>query len=184
MTWVPHALTLSRIPLGITLVALADHPAWFTVVLLTALVTDVLDGLVARGLGSATSSGAALDSIADAVLYLAVAVAVIRSADPSLLPVVIVAALGIAGIKVATVVVCRVRFGHGAGVHTWGNRLAGALVVAAAVMVVWSSHLSPMLMTMVIAVAVMASIEELWICATDARHRPDRRSIVHGRALA
>lgn len=86
MTWlrflVPNALTFTRLAAGIGLVAWwvkipLTWPAFFG--LAAAMLTDVLDGIVARRLGATTRFGALADPLADKVLNSAVAWAAYKS---------------------------------------------------------------------------------------------------------
>jgi len=63
----PNLLSAARILLMPTalVVALAESKFWFVVLLATALLTDVLDGFLARRLGAESEMGRKLDSAAD-----------------------------------------------------------------------------------------------------------------------
>jgi CDP-diacylglycerol--glycerol-3-phosphate 3-phosphatidyltransferase len=50
--------------------AAMSRPGGFSLLLLAALVTDAIDGPVARALGTASARGGQLDSLADALVYL------------------------------------------------------------------------------------------------------------------
>lgn len=63
-----HALTISRIALGITLLLTEAFSLPFFVIYGFAGLTDMLDGLVARKTDTESQLGAKLDSIADLVL--------------------------------------------------------------------------------------------------------------------
>jgi CDP-diacylglycerol--glycerol-3-phosphate 3-phosphatidyltransferase len=67
-----NTLTASRlvtVPLML-LSAWLHRPGWFAVLFGYALVSDLVDGSIARALGQATPFGARLDSICDAAVYL------------------------------------------------------------------------------------------------------------------
>lgn len=74
--WVPHALSFLRV----VLVAAIYVAAWqrdaplFAVLVLGAVLTDVLDGPLARHLGTASRLGANVDSAADLLFYLSLPV--------------------------------------------------------------------------------------------------------------
>ena len=71
---VPNTLSVFRIASVPALLWLAwlDRPLPFLVLLVVALLSDSLDGFLARRLRQTTELGARLDSIGDAVLYVAV----------------------------------------------------------------------------------------------------------------
>ncbi len=71
MRWLPDALTYARVAFTIATypVAIAHERALFAVLVLLMVVTDVLDGPIARRLGVADARGANMDSIADFFFY-------------------------------------------------------------------------------------------------------------------
>jgi cardiolipin synthase len=76
---VPNILTLSRfvlIPLFLVLY-LKDQPAAALTTLLVALLTDLLDGYIARHSGQVTVTGSMLDPLADKLLVLSVVLALL-----------------------------------------------------------------------------------------------------------
>jgi CDP-diacylglycerol--glycerol-3-phosphate 3-phosphatidyltransferase len=74
--YVPNALSGSRVALvAIIYVAAWRHDAaLFAVLVLTAVLTDILDGPLARHFGSASKVGANIDSAADLCFYLSLPV--------------------------------------------------------------------------------------------------------------
>ena len=74
--WVPHALSFSRVLFvaGIYYAAARDDKPLFAVLVLCAVLTDILDGPLARYLGTAGRFGANVDSAADLMFYLSLPV--------------------------------------------------------------------------------------------------------------
>ena len=72
----PHALTFARVVLvAVTYwAAFRQDKALFAVLVLLAVLTDILDGPLARALGTANRFGANVDSAADLIFYLSLAV--------------------------------------------------------------------------------------------------------------
>lgn len=74
--WVPHALSMARV----ALVLVIHYAAWrqdaplFAVLVLAAVLTDILDGPLARHLGTAGKFGANVDSASDLMFYLSLPV--------------------------------------------------------------------------------------------------------------
>lgn len=66
---VSNLLSLSRIPLGLSLLALSD-PRWMAAVVAAGALTDVLDGLVARLTGTVSEFGSLLDPFCDKLFVL------------------------------------------------------------------------------------------------------------------
>ncbi|HUR69786.1 MAG TPA: CDP-alcohol phosphatidyltransferase family protein [Candidatus Thermoplasmatota archaeon] len=69
--WAPHALSFARVlfVLGIYVAALRRDEPLFALLVLAAILTDILDGPLARHLGTASRFGANVDSAADLVFY-------------------------------------------------------------------------------------------------------------------
>lgn len=67
------ALTLSRLPLAVVFPFVGAHPPWALAVYLAAVLTDVLDGHVARATGTTSHTGSVLDGWLDKVLHVNVA---------------------------------------------------------------------------------------------------------------
>ncbi len=69
--WLANALTLSRIPLGILFVVLAEQTFWAAALLLTGAATDIADGMAARRWiepgSKAAVTGAWLDPACDKI---------------------------------------------------------------------------------------------------------------------
>lgn len=74
--WVPHALSVARVllVLAIYVPATTGDTALFAVLVLAAVLTDILDGPLARHLGTANRFGANVDSASDLMFYLSLPV--------------------------------------------------------------------------------------------------------------
>lgn len=177
---IPNALTISRVicvPFLFWLAVRGDS-AWFAIVLFYALLSDVLDGEIARRYDLRTPLGGILDSIADAVLLLTVPIAcfvlypdlrarewgtVVTIFAAYLLPI----AFGFAKYRRLT------------SYHTIGARLAGwvlALSFFAMVLlhITWPLRLAAL-------VVVLTQLEEMAITALLPTWRANVASIFHVR---
>jgi len=158
---VPDIITASRIIASLCLLAFAPFSvAWFALYAWCG-ISDVLDGLLARRMGAATPSGARFDSAADVVLVFAVAL----SCAPALHWQFWMAAwiVVIFAIRMATLVVCRIRFGRFSFVHTWANKATGAVLFLAVAVI--SLVGLPVAATVCCGFATLSSIEELILMA-------------------
>lgn len=126
-TWnIPNVLSLYRIlavPVMLYVVYTADK-SLFTILLCINLLTDILDGYIARRFNMATSFGARLDSVADICTYVCAAAGLIRfewgiMAD-HYIPICLFAAVYIAGNIIGFV-----RFGRIAALHLYIFKLTG-----------------------------------------------------------
>ncbi len=76
--WVPDLLTASRVPLGWYYPRVEEHRPAALGVVGAALVTDMLDGFLARRWGVASRHGAMLDAVADKYFALRVVESLVR----------------------------------------------------------------------------------------------------------
>lgn len=173
----PHLLTGSRVPLGLALPLLAARPAAYTAVLTLALLTDVVDGRLARRLGVAGPFGARLDSAADAVLYLGAVTGAVLAVPGPARRLVVGTVAGVVLLRGASALVARLRFGRWASVHTWANRGAGGVVVAGVVGLVWTGAAPAGAVLVVGLLAGLAAVEELVIMGTARTLDLDRRGL-------
>ena len=77
--WIPNMLSLLRLPLGAATAyeAIQNHWGWALIYFLTGLVTDLIDGLLARLLNCASPNGQSYDDIGDTGLAAGAFVAVV-----------------------------------------------------------------------------------------------------------
>jgi CDP-diacylglycerol--glycerol-3-phosphate 3-phosphatidyltransferase len=140
---------------------LRGHRDLFTPLFLVSLVSDILDGLIARLFRLQTPFGARLDSWADTVTYWVGIAGVLRFAWPAivdhlpwLLSFVVLAQL----LNLAMLV----KFHRIVGLHSYSFKLTAYLQGAAALQLLWSGHWS-WLCTVAIATGLAACLEELVI---------------------
>lgn len=74
--WIPHTLSFLRVVLVASIYYAAIHgdKPLFAVLVLGAILTDILDGPIARYLGTASRFGANVDSAADLLFYVSLPV--------------------------------------------------------------------------------------------------------------
>ena len=70
MKHVPNALSISRIVLACILFLFEPLSFWFMVLYVTAILTDIVDGPIARATGGVTKFGSSLDGTADIIFAL------------------------------------------------------------------------------------------------------------------
>lgn len=123
----PLLLTVLRAALAPVMVLLAffqPAPTGFAVCLVTALLSDIFDGKIARRLGIATPNLRRLDSIADSIFYVAATYCVwVLHPDiitGNALPLVLLLFM-----EIARYVLDLVKFGKEASYHMWSSKLWG-----------------------------------------------------------
>lgn len=138
MSRVADALTYARVALTLATypVALATHEPLFAALILLIVITDVLDGPVARRLGGAGARGANLDSAADFLFYASLPIWTF-----AFRPAVVLDLLPFIGVFFVGYVVANVasRLRRGViGFHNRWTRLAGTVgVIVALWIVLW-----------------------------------------------
>ena len=158
---VPNAISAARLAAAPVLLAAAlrGQQDLFTWLLLTCLLSDIADGLIARGFAITSEIGARLDSAADmAIFSIAIFGVFVFQADfVSLhyLPVVFVI-----GLYVAEVIAALARYGRISSFHTLLTRIS-AYAQGGFVMSLFLWGYSAALFWPAIAVTVLAYTEEL-----------------------
>jgi CDP-diacylglycerol--glycerol-3-phosphate 3-phosphatidyltransferase len=158
----PTAVTALRFVAAPLLLQLGwtGHPRAFLVVLGLAFLSDVLDGWLARRLGSASERGARLDSAADAAVFVTVPVAGwwlwperVHPEAPVLAALAVSYALPIAA--------GWIKYGRLTNHHTWAGKASGWLLgIAGALLIVGAS---PWWLRAAVAIVVLADVEEVAI---------------------
>ena len=119
-------------PLLLLAVHLRAPAVIYVAALVAGFVSDVLDGMVARRAGVATSFLRRLDSVVDIVFYLAVAYAAWLLYPGQLRPLA-VPILALIGGELVNFVVARVKLGREASYHAWSAKAWGLTLFASLV---------------------------------------------------
>jgi CDP-diacylglycerol--glycerol-3-phosphate 3-phosphatidyltransferase len=174
---IPNAISLARLaatPIVLVMV-LGDERRMFTGLLLGCLLSDILDGVIARGFELTSPIGARLDSIADLATCVATVVGLfafqrdfIHAHSVALLTVVIAYAAADLG--------ALWRFGRLASLHTYSSR-AAAYAQGILVMTLFLFGFNRWLLAAMVTISVAAYCEELAILAWAL---PDWRADVRG----
>lgn len=148
----------------------------FMGLLAVAFLTDLLDGWVARTTGQVSEFGAVLDSWADVITYLTIALCcwwlwpevvarewfyVVLIVASCLLP----SAAGL------------IKFGHFTSYHTWGVKLAAASMGASLYLMFLGGPVWPFRIAAVL--CIVAAFEEILITLLAQKPRSDVRSLWH-----
>src|ERR1051326_1764082 len=125
---IPNMLSAARIaaaPLLLWLMV-ADQQRGFALVMAAAFASDILDGAIARRFGLVSELGSLLDSVADILLFLAVALGVwhFATAIHSYLPVFLL----VVGAWVGVSLVGFLRYGRLASFHTLLTRVSATFL--------------------------------------------------------
>ena len=173
---VPNALSGARIAATPVLLGLAAarHETAFTWVLVAALLSDIVDGWIARALSLESKLGARLDSIADTLLWFASVYGIwvfhreVITGHAWLCAVVMALWSG-------EYLLALLRYGRLSSFHTYGAKIAGYLLgIFIGVLFVFGSH--PWLLYIAAGCSIASNLEEFALLAV----LPDWRADVRG----
>jgi CDP-diacylglycerol--glycerol-3-phosphate 3-phosphatidyltransferase len=177
---VPITLTCLRGSLAPVVVLLAiayPSPAAFGACLIVALVSDVLDGVVARRLRVATSNLRRLDSIADTIFYLSIGFAS-WYLHPTVIADHLVAVVALLALELTRHAFDIVKFGREASYHMWSSRLWGIALFGGSysLLVLGSDGVA---VTAAIYLGIVADVEGLIISIILPEWKNDVPTVVH-----
>jgi CDP-diacylglycerol--glycerol-3-phosphate 3-phosphatidyltransferase len=132
---IPSLLIALRVILGPTLLLMTIRGAaglWLLVVLIAALLSDIFDGIIARGIGVATERLRVADTWADGWFYVWVCAAVWLKAPEIIrafrLPIIVLASMDLFGYSVDLIKFHRITSLHAYSAKAWGITLFMATV--------------------------------------------------------
>jgi len=172
----PNLLTGFRFVAAPPLLWLAwqGHGIAFMILLAIAFLTDILDGLAARLTGQVTQFGATLDSWADVVNYLTIAIGCWW-----LWPDIVLKELFYVFLMVASCLLPAVagfaKFGCFTSYHTWGVKIAAASMGSTLYVMFLGGPAWPFRVAAVI--CIMAAIEEIALTLLLSEPESDVRSV-------
>jgi CDP-diacylglycerol--glycerol-3-phosphate 3-phosphatidyltransferase len=156
---IPNILTISRIIVSPLIIILWNHKVLNTIVIFYCVLTDIIDGYLARKLKIATKWGGKLDSLADVFFYLSLVVLILIYEPKILINYILL--IGILITRITSVIICKVRNHEIYSIHTIGNKMTGVIVILG-VFLYWVLNMK-MITTVVFSLATLSAIEELLI---------------------
>jgi phosphatidylglycerophosphate synthase len=177
MRHLPNLLSALRILCAPALIALIclDSRQPFAWLLVAALISDILDGLIARSFGFVSKLGSLLDSIADFLLFIVAAIGAWRFHRP------LVAAhaagfLTIAVLWIGVTLIGYLRYGRLASFHTLLTRIAAYLLGGfLGSLFIWGFQ--GWLFTLAVGFVVASQLEELVLMVRLPVWTPDARGL-------
>ena len=179
-TWLqqlPNALSATRIAACPVLVVLAtlELETAFTWLLVSALLSDIADGMIARALHLQSRLGALLDSVGDALLLLT-SIYGIWALHPGVLQQHRVAGGLVIGAWLLEMVVSLVRYRRLSSFHTYLSKVAG-YTLGIFIGVLFVSGLQPWLLYLAVGTTVAGTVEELVLLRMLPHWRTDVRGV-------
>ncbi len=174
---VPNALSLTRIVCApvLVLLAVAGAQSLFTWVLVSALLTDALDGWIARACGLQSRLGARLDSLGDSLVWWAGLVGLLAFQRDVLAANRWLIGAVVAGWLCENVLAWQ-RYGRLSSFHTVLSKVAGVLLSVYIGALFLFGHWDALLWLAATA-SLMASVEELWLLALLPEWRADVKGV-------
>lgn len=176
----PLFLTLLRAALAPLLVYLAHYaprPEWFAACLVTALLSDIFDGVIARRLGVATPALRRLDSIADSIFYVA-AIYAVWVLKPNIILDRTVSLLLLLVFEISRYAYDFWKFKREASYHMWSSKLWGLALFVAFFSVLVLGH-AEVWVSAAIWLGILADSEGLLISIVLPRWKNDIPTIFH-----
>lgn len=123
-------ITLIRIFGAIAIIFLEPLSLPFFIVYGVCGFSDAIDGFVARKLGSTSSFGAALDSFSDLLFYGVMAAKIFPTLQRLLTVFQWIIIAVPTALHLIAYIICMIKFGKFSSIHTYANKVLGALVYA------------------------------------------------------
>ena len=159
---------------GLLWLAWHDYPIAFMVLLAVAFVTDLLDGMIARLTGQVTQFGATLDSWADVITYLTIALSCWW-----LWPDVVNRELRYVALIVASclfpALAGMLKFGRFTSYHTWGVKTAAAAMGLTLYVLFLGGPAWPFRVAALL--CILAALEEMVITSLLSEPKSNLRSV-------
>lgn len=162
MNSIPNWLSLSRIFLSLALLFLEPLSLSFYIMYIACGLSDMLDGFIARKTGTTSTLGAKIDSLADLVMAGVLLVILLPILNPG--TAILLWVIFIAVIRLAAMMVARIKYHSFASLHTYGNKATGLLLFLFPLLLAFSH--AEVLMYMICVLASISAIEELLIHLT------------------
>ena len=159
MRLLPNILSVSRGIAGFTMLLFSVFSPWFWVLYCWGGISDMIDGALARKLGSVNGTGAVIDSLADLVFVICSAILVLPTIDLPLWVWLWIAAIGVIKLVGITIGSCRQR--KLAIPHSTTNKLTGILLFCLPFAIVRFDVLIPVVIAC--ALATFSLLEDFFI---------------------
>lgn len=164
---------MARILLSLALVFTRPLSVLFFILFLACAISDALDGYVARKTGTVSKFGDNLDSIADFLMY-AVLIGVLYQVL-NLTMAMIVWVLGIAIVRILSMMVLLVKYKTFEMLHTYGNKMTGFILFVFILSLAFGQP--HWLFYLICSIASLSAIEELLINLFSAELQLNKKSL-------
>lgn len=172
--YIPNIITLTRIIGSIYIILLKPLSIMFFIIYSLCVISDILDGYIARKTNTYTKFGELLDSFADTIFFIIVLVKFLLF--ERLENYIIYWLIAICSIKALSLIVGFIKYKSVAFLHTYANKFTGGVILICFPMLYLLGGVTKTLMFLCI-LASIASIEELLINLISKKLNRNVRSI-------
>lgn len=155
---------------------LKGHAASFYAVYLVCGISDVLDGYIARRYHWESSAGAKLDSLSDFVFYAIVLYLMFFTTDIAGQPWVIIGFALVFAIRLANLLITRIKFAQWGMLHSLANKAAGLALFLVMPFALTAGSLSWLPGGVLFVIAALSAIEETMILLSTNTYDVNRKS--------
>ena len=170
---IANCITFTRIVCAVLLVFTDTSTKMFWILYLYGGVSDMIDGMIARGLKQQSNLGAKLDSIADAAFLLAIVIVMAPTVVIRTWIWICIGGIGL--IRMTSYLVGYLKYHTFSSLHTYANKATGALLFM--VPILYSIFDGTVAIILPGLLAFVSSCEELLITVLYKDFNRDRKSI-------
>jgi len=187
---IPNILSVSRIPLALSLFFVTRTPVWFIIIYALCGLTDLLDGYIARRFRLQSDIGAKLDTIGDTTLIIVIASSIlvfpwimsnympwIRYAITENLGRILIFVAIIIFVKLLNVVYIKIKFKEFNSVHTIFNKLIAVPIFIAVPVCVAMQRIPNFLIEIICVMMIAAFLEETFIVIRMKEFKVNTKSV-------
>ena len=171
---IANIITISRIILSLILPFTINNNIVFYIIYSICGLTDILDGYIARKTKTQSDFGAKLDTIADLIFAIIIAIIIFPIIVKN--PIYIVLIICIFIIKISSIIINYIKYKEFAILHTYGNKITG-LTIFITMYFIYSKYLN-ICIYIVCFIAIISSIEELIINIKSKKLERNKKNII------
>ncbi|KAJ50720.1 CDP-diacylglycerol--glycerol-3-phosphate 3-phosphatidyltransferase [Clostridium tetanomorphum] len=173
MKSLPNCISFSRIIFSLILIYTKPLSLDFYVIYIICGFSDIIDGFIARKIGTTSSFGAKLDSIGDMIMTAALLFLIYPILNLTTKIVIWIVIISI--IRLSSMFVAMKKYKTFASIHTCGNKITGIVLFLFPIFIPYIN--TNVLMHIICVVASISAMEELIIQLTSTKLELNKQSI-------
>lgn len=173
MKAIPNLLSISRIIFSIILFFIKPLSIAFFIIYIICGFSDVMDGFIARSMGTQSRVGEKVDSLADLVMVAVLLIVLYPIVNPVAKILIWVILIGL--IRLLSAIIALIKYKTFAMLHTYGNKITGLLLFIFPLLLPFIN--TNTLMYIICSVATITAVEEFIIQVTSRNLNANRKSI-------